>query len=330
VDKDKEAVMSAKVKAQMLGEDGVTLDYTDQLTDKDWTLYAEGPNKDGVVVFFDGFEYGPWHWRWEWVKLSLGSGGPVKQKSDKEEGRSLTAQQATMSRQLSPQTGLNEQSPLEVRRVDPASTEGLRHSLLVPTSISRKRSEDVLRFVNSTCVQILRTDILADNQQPLPAKTAPNGTNNRLSCESTTTTNSNPRSRGTESTATAYTEQGSRDSKASARMTTVYPDHQERPKTKLRNSKNLEPGYQTPGISFEETTSSTPTATAYLEHQGQYPNSAEPMYMNSRVQEHNGDELDYGKSKTRNTATSQPESSSITPRLSLRHKTSSPSLRKPS
>ena len=54
MDKDKEAVMSAKVKAQMLGEDGVTLDYTDQLTDKDWTFYAEGPNKDGVVVFLFG------------------------------------------------------------------------------------------------------------------------------------------------------------------------------------------------------------------------------------------------------------------------------------
>ena len=180
MDKDKEAVMSAKVKAQMLGDDGVTLDYTDQLTDKDWTLYAEGPNKDGVVVFFDGFEYAPWDWWWEGVKLGLGSGGPVKEKRDKEEGRSLAVRQAAMNGQRSLRTGLspreslvgqrkrswdekpvekngmlhapspprsrraspqNEQSPLGVRRVDPTSTEGWRHSLPVSTSVPRKRSE---------------------------------------------------------------------------------------------------------------------------------------------------------------------------------------------
>jgi len=174
----------------------------------------------------------------------------------------------------------------------------------------------------------------------LLATNAPNGTNNRLSSESTATTNSNPRSRGTEvteSTATAYTDLDLRGSKASARTTTAYPDHQERdlndseyPKIGLRNSKNIEPGYQITRMPFEETRSSTSTATAYPEHQGQYPNSAEPKYMNSRVQELNGNELDYDKTRTCNTATSQLESSSITPRPSLRHKTSSPSLRKPS
>jgi hypothetical protein len=191
--------------------------------------------------------------------------------------------------------------------------------------------------MNSTCVQILRTDNLAEDQQLLQARTAPSGTNNRLSYESTATTNSNPRSRSTEvteSTATAYTDLDLRDSKASARTTTAYPDHQGRDLKESeylrRNSKNLELGYQMSRMPFEETTSTTPTATAYPEYQGQYPNSAEPKYMNSRVQELNGDELDYGKTRTRNTATSQLESSSITSRPSLRHKTSSPSLRKPS
>jgi len=189
--------------------------------------------------------------------------------------------------------------------------------------------------MNSTCIQILRTDILPEDQHPLLATTAPNGTNNRLSYESMATTNSNPRSRSTEvteSTATAYTDLDLRDSKASARTTTAYPDQRdlndsENPRTGLRNSKNLELGYQMPRMPFEETTSSTPTATAYPEYQGQYPNSAEPKQMNSRVQEVNGDELDYGKTRM---ATSQLESSSITPRPSLRHKISSPSLRKPS
>jgi hypothetical protein len=174
--------MSAKVKAQMLGEDGVTLDYADQLADKDWTLYAEGPNKDGVVVFFDGFEYAPWDWWWEGVKLSLGNGGPAKERRNREEGRSLTVRQATINRQRSQRTGLspressigqgkrswdenpmgkngilhaqspprsgraspqNEQSPLGMRRVDPTSTEGWRHSLPVSTSTPRKHPEGV-------------------------------------------------------------------------------------------------------------------------------------------------------------------------------------------
>lgn len=180
MDKDKEAMMSAKVKAQILGDDGVTLDYADQLADKDWTLYAEGPNKDGVVVFFDGFEYAPWDWWWEGVKLSLGNGGPTKERRNKE-GRSLTVRQATINRQHSLRKGLslresfigqgkrswdeksvengilhaqssprsrraspqNEQSPLGVRRVDATSTEGWRHSLPVSASVPRKRPEEV-------------------------------------------------------------------------------------------------------------------------------------------------------------------------------------------
>src|ERR1700756_324182 len=168
--------------------------------------------------------------------------------------------------------------------------------------------------MNSTCVQILRTDIVPEDQHPLLATTAPNGTNNRLSYESTATTNSNPRSRSTEitdSTATAYTDLDLRDSKASARTTTAYPDRRdlndsENSRTGWRKSKNLELGYQMPRMPFEET-----TATAYPEYQGQYPNDAEPKPMNSMVQDVNGDELDYGKTKTHDTATSQLESSSI-------------------
>jgi hypothetical protein len=121
----------------------------------------------------------------------------------------------------------------------------------------------------------------------LLATTVPNDANNRLSYESTVTTNSNPRSRGTESTATAYTDLDLRDPNAFARTTTAYPDQQERARMPL-----------------EETRSSRLTATAYPEYQEQYPNSAEPKYMNSRAQGLNGDELDYGKTRTRNPATS--------------------------
>ena len=74
-DKDKEALLSGKVKASMLGEDGVTLDWSDRLTDKDWSHYAENQTtKDGVVVFFDGFEVPAWDWWWEGMKLGIGRG----------------------------------------------------------------------------------------------------------------------------------------------------------------------------------------------------------------------------------------------------------------
>ena len=89
--------MNAKVKAQMLGDDGVTLDYNDQLTDKDWTTYAQGPKKDGVVVFFDGFEYAPWDWWWEGLKVGLGIVGPVKTPGREKEGNALLLRQPTMS-----------------------------------------------------------------------------------------------------------------------------------------------------------------------------------------------------------------------------------------
>ena len=60
------------MKAQMLGDDVIKLGVNDQLTDKDWTIYAEGTKKDGVVVFFDGFRYPPWNWWWGQVKQRLG------------------------------------------------------------------------------------------------------------------------------------------------------------------------------------------------------------------------------------------------------------------
>jgi hypothetical protein len=171
MDKDQEVLMSAKVKAQMLGDDGVTLDYNDQLTDKDWTHYAEGPKQDGVVVFFDGFQYPAWDWWWERVKLSLGSGGPVKGKETEESA--LTVRQAAMNEQrplrmgLSPRESMvgqsrrswderavqkngslkapspprsrraspvNGQSQLGVPRTDTLPTDGSQHSIPMPVS----------------------------------------------------------------------------------------------------------------------------------------------------------------------------------------------------
>ena len=48
MDKDKDAVLSAKAKAAMVGDLGAELDWTDKITDKDWCHYAAKPYKDAI------------------------------------------------------------------------------------------------------------------------------------------------------------------------------------------------------------------------------------------------------------------------------------------
>lgn len=45
LNKDKEALLSAKAKASMVGDYGAQLDWTDQITDKDWCHYSGDPTK---------------------------------------------------------------------------------------------------------------------------------------------------------------------------------------------------------------------------------------------------------------------------------------------
>lgn len=45
LDKDKEALLSAKAKASMVGDYRAQLDWTDQITDKDWCHYSGDPTK---------------------------------------------------------------------------------------------------------------------------------------------------------------------------------------------------------------------------------------------------------------------------------------------
>lgn len=80
-DKDKEANMSVKAKANMMGELGGELDWTDKLTDKDWSHYSGKDKGDTVVVFFDGIEVPAWEWWLEGLRTSMGKRGPVKERS---------------------------------------------------------------------------------------------------------------------------------------------------------------------------------------------------------------------------------------------------------
>lgn len=72
--------MSVKAKANMMGELGGELDWTDKLTDKDWSHYTGKDKGDTVVVFFDGIEVPAWEWWLEGLRASMGKRGPVKER----------------------------------------------------------------------------------------------------------------------------------------------------------------------------------------------------------------------------------------------------------
>lgn len=80
-DRKNEASMSVKLKANMMGELGDTLDWTDRLTDQDWSHYSGKGEGDTVVVFFDGIEVPAWDWWLEGVRTSVGRGIAAKETS---------------------------------------------------------------------------------------------------------------------------------------------------------------------------------------------------------------------------------------------------------
>ena len=80
-DKDKEANMSMKTKANMMGELGGELDWTDRVTDKDWSHYSGKDKGDTVVVFFDGIEVPTWEWWLEGLRTSIANKSPSKERS---------------------------------------------------------------------------------------------------------------------------------------------------------------------------------------------------------------------------------------------------------
>lgn len=73
--------MSVKAKANMMGELGGEWDWTDKLTDKDWSHYSGKDNGDTVVLFFDGIEVPAWEWWVEGLRTSMGRSRPSKERS---------------------------------------------------------------------------------------------------------------------------------------------------------------------------------------------------------------------------------------------------------
>ena len=68
--KDEDASMSVKVKANMVGDFGGDLDWSEKGTDKDWAHYA---GEQGVVAFFDGIEIPAWQLWLDGAKARLGA-----------------------------------------------------------------------------------------------------------------------------------------------------------------------------------------------------------------------------------------------------------------
>ncbi len=79
----KEANMTMKAKANMLGDLGGDLEWTERLTDKDWSHYYAKKKGDTVVVFFDGVEVPASSWWWEGLRGRFGRQS-IAQKTSKD------------------------------------------------------------------------------------------------------------------------------------------------------------------------------------------------------------------------------------------------------
>ena len=68
VDKDKDASMGIKAKANMMGDLEGTIDWSERSSDKDWAHYS---SEVGVVAFFDGIHIPAWQWYYNGVKARI-------------------------------------------------------------------------------------------------------------------------------------------------------------------------------------------------------------------------------------------------------------------
>ena len=68
-DKDKDASMSVKVKANMMGDLAGDVDWSEKSSDKDWAHYS---SPQGVVAFFDGIHVPSFQWWMDGVKARIG------------------------------------------------------------------------------------------------------------------------------------------------------------------------------------------------------------------------------------------------------------------
>ncbi|KAL2040142.1 hypothetical protein N7G274_007045 [Stereocaulon virgatum] len=105
---DKEANMSMKAKANMMGELGGELEWTEKGSDKDWSHYFGNNTGETVVVFFDGVEVPGYKWWWENVKVKVAGpdasrqGSPNRGQSAERRSEAMPEQTCLMPNQNQP------------------------------------------------------------------------------------------------------------------------------------------------------------------------------------------------------------------------------------
>lgn len=89
VNSDKQALITIKAKASMLGDLGASLSMEDTVMDKDWSHYNAKSKGEGVVVFVDGIETKPSEWFWERFRQHLPGVGARGESASKSRSVSL-------------------------------------------------------------------------------------------------------------------------------------------------------------------------------------------------------------------------------------------------
>ncbi len=196
--------MSVKAKANMMGELGGELDWTDRLTDKDWSHYSGKDKGDTVVVFFDGIEVPAWEWWLEGLRTSMSRRGPTKERSASSSSHTQSVENPHNMIRAHSYSAADQ--PVDERALLTedlwGSDTALRiHSPVSGQSPSRGRQVQSERAESPRSVSTptrLSKYLAYDDKPPLAAQRSKAGPvpNQRLSMMSTATSNSSTSTRG--------------------------------------------------------------------------------------------------------------------------------------
>ena len=112
INSDKQALITMKAKASMLGELGTDLSLQDQIMDKDWSHYDAKSQGEGIVVFVDGIDMTPREWFWQGLKTYWPSIAGTRSR----ERRSASTGPPIITKYLDPDTTLlTDNEPTTIR-----------------------------------------------------------------------------------------------------------------------------------------------------------------------------------------------------------------------
>lgn len=204
-DRKNEASMSVKLKANMIGELGDTLDWTDRLTDQDWSHYSGKGEGDTVVVFFDGIEIPAWEWWLEGLWTSVGRGIPGKETSAPTSSHTRTVRRPhnmTRAHSYSATDGSLDESALLSEDLwgsdTPLRTYSSISSRSSPSRGRQKQSMEAESLKNVPTPTRLSKHLIYDEKPTPRTQQRPNAApipNQRLSVMSTVTSDSSASSR---------------------------------------------------------------------------------------------------------------------------------------